>query len=78
MKAMSLLRLLTAVALGFMAGGCEHKDLCYDHSHMTEINIAFDWADAPDAAPISMVAHFFTMDGEYYRRVEFALSLIHI
>ncbi len=39
--------------------GCEHKDLCYDHSHMTDLRVDFDWSAAPDAEPGTMVVHFF-------------------
>ena len=41
--------------------GCEHKDLCYDHSHMTDLRVDFDWSAAPDAEPGTMVVHFFSV-----------------
>lgn len=31
--------------------GCEHKELCYDHPHTTQLQVVFDWAKAPDASP---------------------------
>ncbi len=51
--------------------GCEHNELCYDHTHVTELNVEFDWSQAPDADPSTMVVHFFRPDGSLYRRVEF-------
>lgn len=52
--------------------GCDHKELCYDHSHMTDLDVAFDWSDAPDAQPVTMVVHFFRPDGSLYKRLEFS------
>ena len=34
--------------------GCEHKELCHDHPHTTQLQVVFDWAKAPDASPNSM------------------------
>lgn len=50
---------------------CEHKELCYDHSHTIDVNISFDWANAPDAAPKSMSLYLFSEDGTNPRRYEF-------
>lgn len=58
------------IAAVFMPG-CEHNELCYDHTHVTELNVEFDWSQAPDADPSTMVVHFFRPDGSLYRRVEF-------
>lgn len=33
---------------------CEHKDLCYDHSHTIDVEVVFDWRNASEAAPESM------------------------
>lgn len=51
--------------------GCEHKELCYDHSHDTEIEIRFKWSAAPDADPQTMVVNFFSLDGTHVDRREF-------
>lgn len=40
-------------------GACEHKDLCFDHYHAGMVTLVFDWRNAPDANPESMVAMFF-------------------
>ena len=58
------------IAAVFMPG-CEHNELCYDHTHVTELNVEFDWSQAPAADPSTMVVHFFRPDGSLYRRVEF-------
>ncbi len=58
------------IAAVFMPG-CENNELCYDHTHVTELNVEFDWSQAPDADPSTMVVHFFRPDGSLYRRVEF-------
>jgi len=49
------------IAAVFMPG-CEHNELCYDHTHVTELNVEFDWSQAPDADPSTMVVHFFRPD----------------
>lgn len=38
---------------------CNHKDLCYEHNHNAEVNLVFDWRNAPDADPSSMAAVMF-------------------
>lgn len=48
------------VLLGFTS--CDHKDLCFDHTHNIETEIVFDWRNAPDAHPSSMVVVMFDPD----------------
>ena len=50
---------------------CNHKELCYDHSHMTEFEVKFDWSGCPDAEPRTMVLQLFYPDGNHYNRYEF-------
>lgn len=26
----------------FLSAACEHRDLCYDHSHWTDLKVEFD------------------------------------
>lgn len=46
---------------------CEHKELCYDHSHTTGIDVVFDWTYAPDAEANAevegMCLYFYPIDG---------------
>ena len=58
-KAMIRLAVAAMLPVAALMQGCEHKDLCYDHSHMTELRVNFDWSAAPDAEPGTMVVHFF-------------------
>ncbi|WP_295731527.1 DUF5119 domain-containing protein [uncultured Muribaculum sp.] len=51
--------------------GCEHRELCYDHSHWVDLHIEFDWSDCPDADPHSMVTYLFPVDGGIPRCYEF-------
>lgn len=53
-----LLPLLTA---------CEHKDLCYDHSHTTQLEVVFDWTEAPDANPATMSLYLYPEDGSEHK-----------
>lgn len=52
--------------------GCEHKELCHDHPHTTQLQVVFDWAKAPDASPKSMSLYLFPQDGGKALRYEFA------
>lgn len=48
--------------------GCSQRDLCYDHSHVSPVTLEFDWSQAPDATPNTMVVWFFSVTtGECYR-----------
>lgn len=48
--------------------GCEQRELCYDHSHVSPVAIEFDWSMAPEATPNTMVVWFFsTTSKERYR-----------
>lgn len=48
--------------------GCEQRELCYDHSHVSPVVIKFDWSMAPEATPNTMVVWFFsTTTKERYR-----------
>lgn len=58
---------VTMAALLVAATSCEHKDLCYDHAHAVEVEVVFDWRNAPDAAPASMSLYLFPGDGEALR-----------
>lgn len=55
---------------------CEHKDLCYHHTHMTTVRVEFDWSKAPDATPEGMCVFFYPMEGEDapMRRIDFTGS----
>lgn len=59
-------------ALALLTQSCEHKDLCYRNEHHTELEIKFDWSNAPDAQPRTMVVQLFRMDGSHYQRREFS------
>lgn len=65
------LRLAIMLLVLIAATGCEHRDLCYDHSsHMTKVRLEFDWSQAPDANPATMVVWFFPTDGSQGHRYE--------
>lgn len=70
MKIMTLLRALLILPL-FAAWSCIDRDLCYDHAHMVDVEVRFDWSKAPEAEPQTMVVQFFTLDGKHHKRYEF-------
>ena len=53
-----------------MSVSCTHKELCYDHSHVVNLNVKFDWCNAPDASPASMSLYLFSEDGTRPQRYE--------
>lgn len=70
----SIKRWCSVLMLAFFVQSCEHKELCFDHSHLVDVDIVFDWSAAPDATPQTMVVQFFRMDGSSYYRGEFTPS----
>lgn len=40
----------------------ELRDLCYDHSHVTDLQVAFDWQMAPEMQPSGMTVLFYKAD----------------
>lgn len=71
-RACRLSDIVACVAMASMLSGCEQRELCYDHSsHKASVNLEFDWSDAPDADPASMVVYFFPTDNTQYIRFEF-------
>jgi hypothetical protein len=63
----ALLILLTAAF-----SSCEHKELCYVHPHYSHVKVVFDWMNAPDAHPESMVLYLFPTEGGSPEIFEFA------
>lgn len=61
--------LFAAAALSL--GSCEHKKLCYDHTHSTGVNVVFDWQNAPEASPATMSLYLLPTDGRTAQRYEF-------
>lgn len=50
---------------------CVHKELCYNHAHTVDVNVVFDWRDAPEASPASMSLYLFPVDGSEALRYDF-------
>lgn len=50
--------------------GCDHKELCFEENKTTLINVVFDWRNAPDADPPSMVLRMYNRaDGSTLRYI---------
>lgn len=62
MKSRILLPILLGV-LGFSVSSCRHKDIYYQANDRSEVYVVFDWRNAPDAAPSSMLAYFYPAGG---------------
>lgn len=63
----------TVSAVLFVLGmsSCVHKELCYNHAHTVNVNVVFDWRDAPDASPESMSLYMFPSNGQEAIRYDF-------
>lgn len=68
MKHIVMAMFVAIVALPFVS--CEHKDLCYLHPHGLEIEVVFDWVNAPEADPNGMSLYFYPEDGGDPRRFD--------
>ncbi len=68
---MNKLIIAAIAAVGVMAlTGCRHKDLIFEDLSEREVDIVFDWRNAPDADPASMEAVMYRTDGaDYYRYI---------
>lgn len=66
-----LMRIAAIMAAIMMLAGCGQRELCYDHSHGSPIDVTFDWSLAPDASPSTMVVWAFPDDGSQGQRFEF-------
>lgn len=63
--------LLISVLSVFLFSSCEHKELCYQHPHVKNVRVTFDWRDAPDAAPKGMCVFFYPIEGSGSERFDF-------
>lgn len=65
-------RYLSVILLAAIMTACDHKDLCFDHTHTLSINVVFDWRNAPDADPASMELHMFDAETNVATRFSFS------
>lgn len=59
-------RLLFILLLPLLVTACQYKELCYDHNHLGEVQVAVDWNQHPDASPTGMTVLFYR-EGEPIR-----------
>lgn len=68
---MKVLRQIFIFALTLLSASCTHKELCYDHSHVVEVNVEFIWNEVPAKSPASISVYFFPEEGGEPLRYEF-------
>ena len=66
----SRLFILTLAALSLTS--CRHKDLYMEEEMTSQLQVVFDWRDAPEANPESMALYLYEEDG--YRPMRFIFS----
>lgn len=56
-----------------LIASCQHKELCYDHFHQSNMNISYTWSDTSQSAiyPKSMSLYIYPVDSGAYTRYEF-------
>lgn len=54
---------LLAVAVLALTG-CRYKPLCYDHNHLVDVRVVYDWKDAPEAELEGMTVLFYDLSGK--------------
>lgn len=54
---------LLASFLLLATASCDHKELCTDHFHNTDIQVIFDWTKSPGAEPESMRLYLYPLSG---------------
>ncbi len=54
------------------ASSCVHKKLCYDHIHTVNLRVNFDWQNAPEATPKTMIVYLYPNTGEAPLRYDLA------
>jgi hypothetical protein len=59
MHTISLMAVLAAASV--LSSSCIHKELCYDHRHLTKVVVDIDWAKAP-ASPTGTHVAFYNVD----------------
>lgn len=67
----TLYKHLSAAVVLLAATACEHKELCLDHAHTADVQVIFDWKNAPSASPESMSLYLFPANGGEVLRYEF-------
>lgn len=53
---------LMLVSVVLLLASCTQKELCYDHPHLCNLRVEFDWRDAPNANPEKMIVYFYPLD----------------
>lgn len=72
MKKIKKIASILSLTAGLLFSSCEHKELCYDHRHFVDVEVVFDWKNAPDADPTTMDIYFVPEEGGAAERFQFA------
>ena len=59
-----IFRFILASLILLFACSCTHKELCYNHPHITNVNVDFNWTEEPEKVPESMSVYFFKEGSE--------------
>ena len=74
MKHISRISLPAIAAAVLTLTSCDHKELCFNHPHGAQVEVVFDWRNAPDANPDGMTVYFYNLDepDSQYTRYDFS------
>jgi hypothetical protein len=73
---MKWLHITILLMVVWVLGACkaELRELCYDHSHISDLHVGFDWQEAPEMSPKGMTVLFYDSQQDYQEpeRYDFA------
>lgn len=73
-KTLNILSLLLTVVFVMLMTSCRHKDLYMEEEMTSELQVKFDWSNAPEANPESMALYLYEEDGHSPMRYIFSNS----
>lgn len=65
-------RLVALALLGLIAASCHHKDVYMEEEMTSQLQVVFDWREAPEADPQSMAMYLYEEDGHNPMRFIFS------
>lgn len=65
---------LAIVCCAVLLGGCHYKELCYDHDHIVNVKVAFDWTKADAIHPAGMTVLFYNKENVALDPVRYDLA----
>lgn len=69
---MKIYKLIALSLIAFLLSACAHKDVYMEEEMTSQLQVVFDWSNAPDANPKSMALYLYEEDGHNPMRYIFS------